>query len=199
LFIFSGLVAGFFHAVTTPDHVVALAPLAASERGRAWQAGMAWGAGHACSVACVGVLVLLLRDTSLFGASTPMTYAMTGGAPIAMGLWGLWRLRPGRPALHAQHAGTLGFIMGLLGSLVGNAQVLAILPMLTIASRTMAVEYLAAFVAGTILTLTGFGYGLGQLARRCSVNGGGLYLAMGRAFAVGAIAVGIYYMAGPPT
>jgi NAD(P)-dependent dehydrogenase (short-subunit alcohol dehydrogenase family) len=43
----SGVVAGVFHVLSGPDHLAAVAPLAASDRGRSVRAGWTWGAGHA--------------------------------------------------------------------------------------------------------------------------------------------------------
>ena len=86
----SGAVAGIFHVLSGPDHLAAVAPLAASDRARGWRAGWTWGIGHASGVMVVAVLAVLLRDAlppldwiSAWGERT------VGGALIALGLWSL--------------------------------------------------------------------------------------------------------------
>ncbi|RMF74124.1 MAG: High-affinity nickel transporter, partial [Planctomycetota bacterium] len=41
----SGLLAGTVHVVSGPDHLVAIAPLSASDGRAGWRAGLWWGAG----------------------------------------------------------------------------------------------------------------------------------------------------------
>src|SRR6185369_5509306 len=41
----SGVLAGVFHVLSGPDHLAAVAPLAASGRGRSMRAGWTWGVG----------------------------------------------------------------------------------------------------------------------------------------------------------
>ena len=53
----------------------------------------------------------------------------------------------------ADWLGTAGFAMGLASSLVGSAQLLGIVPLLTAATRALALSYMLAFVAGTVLAI----------------------------------------------
>ena len=56
------LVSGLAHVLSGPDHLAAVAPLAAEDRERGWLAGWTWGIGHASGVAVVAVLAVVLRD-----------------------------------------------------------------------------------------------------------------------------------------
>src|SRR6187431_1224168 len=58
----AAFVAGLVHVLTGPDHLAAVAPLAAADRGRGWFAGWTWGLGHASGVVTVAMLAVLLRD-----------------------------------------------------------------------------------------------------------------------------------------
>ncbi len=44
---FAGLVAGFVHVLSGPDHLAAIAPYAVDGKSRAWRTGVRWGLGHA--------------------------------------------------------------------------------------------------------------------------------------------------------
>ena len=57
---FAGLAAGLLHVFSGPDHLAAVAPLAADERSRPqWRAGLQWGLGHTVGVLLIAGLLLL--------------------------------------------------------------------------------------------------------------------------------------------
>ena len=56
------LVSGLAHVLSGPDHLAAVAPLAAADRERGWLAGWTWGIGHASGVVVVAMLAVVLRD-----------------------------------------------------------------------------------------------------------------------------------------
>jgi hypothetical protein len=57
----AGLVAGALHVLSGPDHLAAVAPLAADSTAGRWRAGFSWGIGHTGGVLVVGLLAVLLR------------------------------------------------------------------------------------------------------------------------------------------
>ena len=60
---FAGLAAGLLHVFSGPDHLAAVAPLAAdAERRRQWRTGLQWGIGHTTGVLLIALLLLLLRE-----------------------------------------------------------------------------------------------------------------------------------------
>jgi hypothetical protein len=58
----TGALAGIFHVLSGPDHLAAVAPLAAADRERDGWPGWSWGLGHAAGVVTVAVAAILLRD-----------------------------------------------------------------------------------------------------------------------------------------
>src|SRR3954471_6888587 len=102
LTLITGALAGLVHVLTGPDHLAAVAPLAASDRERGWIAGWTWGIGHASGVVVVAVIAILLR-----GMLPPVAVLsawgerLVGVALIAIGLWALRRNARLRPARHA--------------------------------------------------------------------------------------------------
>src|SRR5919106_7043044 len=96
----TGALAGFFHVLSGPDHLAAVAPIAAADRERGWFAGWTWGIGHASGVVVVAALAVLLRDVlPSIDAISAWSERLVGGALIAVGLWAL-RLSAVRPAPH---------------------------------------------------------------------------------------------------
>jgi len=81
--------AGMAHVVSGPDHLAALAPMAASSRRRAWTRGLEWGGGHACGILVIGLLSLLLRDVMAVETVSSWSERLVGVALIGIGLWGL--------------------------------------------------------------------------------------------------------------
>ena len=180
----SGAVAGIFHVLSGPDHLAAVAPLAASDRARGWRAGWTWGIGHASGVMVVAVLAVLLRDAlppldwiSAWGERT------VGGALIALGLWSLShaaRLRRTPHAhgalrhdhVHAQRGprwmrrlghGHASFAVGVLHGIAGSSHFFGVLPALALPTPAASFGYIAAFGIGTVAAMTAFAGAVGRI------------------------------------
>lgn len=87
----TGFAAGALHVVSGPDHLVALAPLAARDRRRALRVGTIWGIGHGAGVVGVGLLGIVARDHVPIDAISGWAEFSVGGLLICIGLWALWR------------------------------------------------------------------------------------------------------------
>jgi len=173
----TGLLAGLIHVLAGPDHLAAIAPIAADRRDRSWLAGWTWGLGHASGVSVVAVFAVLLRDLlppiatiSLWGER------LVGAALIAVGLWALRRSTRLMPASHA-HGATrhhhlhvqagpswmrrLGhahasFYLGVLHGIAGSSHFFGVLPALALPSRSASFAYIGAFGIGTVTAMTAF-------------------------------------------
>jgi hypothetical protein len=184
LTVFTGAAAGLFHVLSGPDHLAAVAPLAADERKRGWLAGCTWGIGHASGVVVVAVLAVLLREM-LPAIDLISTWGerVVGAALIGIGLWALRRSlrieesphshgRVSHNHLHVQagpawmrrlgHAHA-SFCMGVLHGIAGSSHFFGVLPALALPSGGAALMYIGAFGIGTVAAMTAFAAAIGLL------------------------------------
>jgi hypothetical protein len=180
----SGLVAGAFHVFSGPDHLAAVAPLAASDRGRSLRAGWTWGLGHASGVMVVAALAVLLRDAlPPIADISAWGERLVGGALIALGLWSLSHAARLRRAMHTHGAtrhehlhlqcgprwirrlghGHAAFAVGVLHGVAGSSHFFGVLPALALPTAAASFGYIAAFGAGTVAAMTAFAGGIGHL------------------------------------
>jgi sulfite exporter TauE/SafE len=210
----SGLVAGVFHVLSGPDHLAAVAPLAASRDGRGWRSGWSWGIGHAAGVVVVAAIAVLLRD-----AVPPLAdisswgERVVGGALIALGLWSLSHAARVRRAPHAhgdarhEHVhvqrgpawvrrlghGHAAFAVGVLHGVAGSSHVFGVLPALALPTAAASFSYILAFGLGTVVAMTAFAGVVGRMgSRRFAASHHRLMTGTG----VAAIVVGCVWIAG---
>lgn len=200
----TGLFAGFIHALTGPDHIAAIAPLAIDSRGRRWLAGFRWGLGHAGGALIVGFAALYLREILPMESISSFSERLVGFSLIAIGLWGVHKAfttklhehahvhedsahnhihihHPegvhDKPAAHAHTHAALA--VGLLHGLAGGSYILAVVPALALPSTSTAVCYLIFFGVGTIAAMTGFSSAVGMAADRLPIAAFGYKRLMG--------------------
>lgn len=216
----SGLIAGAGHVWAGPDHLSAVAPLAAHRPHRAWLPGLRWGLGHSAGVAIVGLLVLWLRDQIPVAWLSSWGERLVGFLLIGIGVWGLRQAARhhvhahehthdgeahvhihvhaakgghDRPAAHRHTHAALG--IGILHGLAGSSHLLGVLPMLAFPTKVMAMTYLVAFAVGTVISMAGFTWAVGWAARRCAARGAQLYRGLMVTCGVAAIVVGFVWIA----
>lgn len=84
---FAGLAAGLIHVLGGPDHLAAVAPLAADTTRPRWRAGFQWGLGHTAGVLLIGILLLAFRDVLPIDALSAYSERLVGVALVAIGFW----------------------------------------------------------------------------------------------------------------
>src|ERR1051325_104325 len=89
--ILPGFIAGLVHVFSGPDHLAAIAPLAAKGHRRAWRSGLHWGTGHALGVSVMGAGSLLLRGALPLDLISSWSERLVGVLLIGIGLWGFRR------------------------------------------------------------------------------------------------------------
>ena len=177
LTIVTGALAGLVHVLSGPDHLAAVAPLAASDRERGWIAGWTWGIGHASGVVVVALVAVLLREMlPPVDVISAWSERLVGGALIAIGLWALRRSLQIGSTRHVHgsvahdhvHVRTgpwwvrrLGhahasFYMGILHGIAGSSHFFGVLPALALPTRTAALLYICSFGIGTVVAMTTF-------------------------------------------
>jgi len=215
----AGFVAGSVHVLAGPDHLAAVAPLAARGGRAAWRSGFRWGFGHAGGVAIVGVAALLLRGLLPIDRLSSWSERLVGVVLIAIGLWGIraaLRTRVhahphahdghehahmhvhGRRLAHADedaHVHThAALAVGILHGLAGSSHFLGVLPALALPTHAAAFGYIAAFGAGTIAAMTVFASLVGLVSARSSTRTAGAYRAWLGACSVAAVAIGVVWL-----
>lgn len=204
--ILSGLLAGLLHVYAGPDHLSAIAPLAAEERRNGWRVGLLWGLGHSGGVWTLTLLVLLLGELLPVQLLSSWSERLVGLVLIAIGAWGLHRaLR--FPLMGAQdhghrhdaapHSGGAAAI-GLLHGLAGTSHLVSALPVLAVSQLTPSlapkIGYAFGFGLGSIIAMSVFGWVIGLLAHRTASSGMIVFRRLLSTCSVAAILVGCWWL-----
>lgn len=219
----TGTVAGLMHTLSGPDHLAAVAPLAAQKRQAAWRLGFRWGVGHASGVLAVGLLSLWFREILPLDTLSFWGERMVGIVLIGIGLWGLRRVLNQRAHQHAhEHDGMshahfhlhdhlslhdpthpagsrhvhshAALAIGVLHGLAGSSHLFGVLPALAFPSNVESVTFLIAFGGGTVAAMSLFSSLVGELFGRCAIRGISTYQAVMTACSLVALAVGGYWL-----
>jgi cytochrome c biogenesis protein CcdA len=185
----TGFIAGLIHVLSGPDHLAAIAPLAAKSPTRAWGSGIRWGTGHASGVLFVGFLSLCLRGLLPIELISNWSERLVGVMLIGIAIWGFraaMRIHvhehdhagerhehihmhaPGKTHTSANHRvhTHAAFGIGTLHGVAGSSHFLAILPSLALPTKTQAIAYLVAYGVGTVLAMGVFAFSMGRMADR---------------------------------
>jgi hypothetical protein len=166
---FAGLAAGLLHVFSGPDHLAAVAPLAADTNRAQWRTGLQWGIGHTIGVLLIACLLLVIREQLPIDAISAHSERLVGVALILVGAWGArsaWLRRSGRAAgREHSHAGA-SFAMGALHGLAGSSHLFGVMPALAFATRFESILYLAGFGAGAIAGMSVFSAAMGLITRK---------------------------------
>lgn len=195
----SGLFAGFFHVVSGPDHLVAIAPYAVDAKARARWTGIRWGLGHSAGVGAVGLLALLLRDALPLDLVSASGERCVGVMLCCIGIWGLRAAFTDR--VDSRSCGLLGnshgrrhkhpaFAVGSLHGLAGSSHLLGIVPALALPTDAEAAAYLLMFGLGTIAAMAAFSTLIGWLAGRPVARSVNVQNALMATFSMVAVVVG---------
>ena len=190
----AGLAAGLLHVLSGPDHLAAIAPLAADAERTRWKAGLQWGLGHTAGVLVIGLLLIGLRELLPIDAISAWSERAVGLALIVVGGWGLQRASRLEEHRHGHAHTGASFAMGTLHGLAGSSHVFGVLPALALPGRGDALAYLGGFGAGAVLAMTAFAAAVGLLAHRAERRGRHTFRRLLYACSFGALAVGGYWL-----
>lgn len=187
----AGLIAGFVHVLSGPDHLAAVAPLTLSNWRKALAIGLRWGIGHSSGVLFLGLLALLTREMLPIDVLSGWAERLVGVLLIAIGIWGLRRgLRthvhahehthdgsththihvhgtghahiPAAPVHQHTHA---AFVVGTFHGLAGGSHLINVLPATVFPTSHDSVTYLCSYGLGTILAMIAFSYAIALVTR----------------------------------
>lgn len=186
---FAGLAAGLLHVFSGPDHLAAVAPMAADTERAQWKTGLQWGIGHTIGVVLIAALLLLIREQLPLEFISVNSERLVGVALIGVGAWGVWKAsRSGfKPHSHTHVGASLG--IGALHGLAGSSHLFGVLPALAFATRIEAALYLAGFGAGAVAGMSAFSAVMGVLSSRLGRrhSSGLLYASSAAALVIGGV------------
>jgi len=210
----SGTLAGFVHVLSGPDHLTAVAPLAASDGRRGWITGWTWGVGHSAGVLVVAAAAVLLRAwLPPIEIVSAWSERLVGAVLIGVGLWALHRgraLGSGRHVhghdehehLHVMrgpawlrrlgHAHASLYV-GVLHGFAGSSHFLGVLPALAFPSASASMAYVSGFVVGTLGAMTVFAAGIGYASVSLGAQRWPQRMLM-QVSSVAALSVGAYWL-----
>lgn len=192
--LWAGLLAGLLHVISGPDHLVALAPMAVHNPGRALRTGAMWGLGHGLGVLALGGLGILVRGSIDVEAWSAWAEALVGLVLIGVGGWALrsalkvvvhthdhdhdhthdhlhlhiGRVEHASKAAHARHSHA-AFGVGMLHGAAGVGHLFGVIPSMALPPAD-AVIYLVAYLVAAVAAMAGFGLLLGRLSGRASAS-----------------------------
>jgi cytochrome c biogenesis protein CcdA len=215
----TGLFAGSIHVWAGPDHLAAIAPLAARGQKGSWRDGVRWGMGHSAGVGLVGLLSLWLRELLPLELLSSWGERLVGVMLLGIGIWSLRKVLRHRvhvhqhthdgeehlhvhvhsttsthdhPRAHVHQHAAVG--IGVLHGLAGSSHFLGVLPVLAFPSSAQAAAYLIAFGVGTVASMAVFAFSVGHLAARLALSGERAYRRLMVACSVVAMAVGCFWL-----
>lgn len=209
----AGFAAGCIHVLAGPDHLAAIAPIAARHGRNPWMAGVRWGLGHASGACVVGAAALLLRGILPIEAISSVGERMVGILLIGIAAWALRKALQihshthehgghehehihmhGRSVAHLhRHA---AFAVGTLHGVAGTSHLMGVLPALALPTTGLAALYLAAFAAGTVAAMALFAHLIGGAAARLQVGRASVYRGFMFACSAVALVVGVTWLSG---
>lgn len=191
---FAGLAAGLLHVFSGPDHLAAVAPLAADGDRRHWLTGLQWGIGHTAGVLLVAVLLLLLKEQLPLDAVSAYSERLVGVSLIVVGAWGVWKATRTIITPHS-HAGA-SFAMGTIHGLAGSSHLFGVLPALAFSTGTQSMLYLVGFGVGAIAGMSAFAAGMGLLSTRFASQNSARYRGLLYSSSAVALVVGGMWLIG---
>lgn len=204
----TGITGGFLHVVSGPDHLAAIAPLAAETQNSSWRIGFKWGIGHSTGMVLIGSLLIFFRTLLPLETISLYSERLIGFILILIGIWGLQKVfrmklmvyehRHNQTThIHYYHNNTIhshtALFIGIIHGLAGSSHFFGVLPALAMPSQTEAVIYLSAFSAGTVLSMTIFASLVGILTQRFSFSKK-YYKRILAGFCISAITAGCFWL-----
>ena len=155
-----GFVAGAFHVVSGPDHLIAVGPLTLRRNQSSWLCGLVWGAGHSVGVGIIGLLYCLFSESGIILHISLGAEKLVGIGLICIGIVGLQMIFRHQ---HSSNEGlqqgnhtavALGF--GVLHGSAGAHHLIGLLPLLAFEDIVSIVIYLLTYCLGTVIAMCCF-------------------------------------------
>jgi len=146
-----GAGSGALHAVSGPDHLLSLGPLALSRPKQPWRLGLSWGLGHGAGTLLLGLPVLLLTRLGGLAALALWGDRLAGLALLGTAAWSALSLRA--RASDRAHEQRSPLLVGFVHGVTGAAGLLLVLPLLVRGSALHVALFLAMFALSGALAM----------------------------------------------
>lgn len=146
-----GAGSGALHAVTGPDHLLSLGPIALRRPKSPWRIGLAWGVGHGVGTLLLGLPVVFLSQFVHLPTLAAWGDRLAGLALIGTALWSAISMRRQQDQV-AETRSPLW--VGLVHGTTGAAALVLMLPMLVQGSPWQVTLFLATFATGSALAMS---------------------------------------------
>lgn len=156
-----GAGSGALHAVTGPDHVLSLGPVALGQPRSSWRIGLEWGVGHALGTLLLAVPLLLLATSLHLPRIAAWGDRLAGAALIGTAAWSWFNLR--RRAHAALEGSQRPLFMGLIHGVCGAGTLVLVLPVLISSSLPRGLSFLAAFAIGSTVSMAALTWAISKL------------------------------------
>lgn len=158
-----GAGSGALHAVTGPDHVLSLGPVALRRTRGSWRVGMAWGLGHALGTLVLAVPALVVAGLVHVPALAAWGDRLAGVALIGTAAWS-WRAM--RRRAEGEPDGRNPVLVGLVHGMTGAGSLVLVLPVLLTGSTGRSLAFLVAFAVGSTLAMAGLTAAIARVGAR---------------------------------
>lgn len=146
-----GASSGALHAVTGPDHLLSLGPVALQNPRGSFRIGLGWGVGHALGTALLAVPLLVLSELVQLPALAAWGERAAGLALLSAAGFSFWSARRSEPGASVDVRKPL--LVGLIHGATGAGSLLLLLPVLTTGSHAHTAVFLTAFSLGSALAM----------------------------------------------
>ncbi|HKU43990.1 MAG TPA: hypothetical protein VJR89_37775 [Polyangiales bacterium] len=159
-----GAGSGALHAVTGPDHVLSLGPVALQHPRASFRIGLGWGVGHAIGTLLLALPLLVLSGFVHLSAFAAWGERAAGFALLAAAGFSFWSARN---AAAGSADVRRPLVVGIVHGATGAGSLLLLLPVLVAGSLLHTVLFLAAFSIGSTLAMAALTTAIAKLGARC--------------------------------
>jgi nickel/cobalt exporter len=164
-----GVGAGALHAVTGPDHVLSVGPVAVRAT-KPWQVGLRWGLGHAVGTLALALPVLAFSTLFDLEGFAVQGERIAGLALLLMAAsaWRQLRHREDRADDKNAPGDDRTLVVGFVHGITGGASLMLALPVVLGTSTTNATAWLVAFGVGSTIAMAALTSAVARWGKRLS-------------------------------
>lgn len=160
-----GAGSGALHALTGPDHVLSLGPVALRHPRESFRIGLHWGIGHAAGTLLLGLPALFLAHRFDLAMLAERGTRVAGAVLMVTAALSLYSLSRARSAVTRIETKSPLFV-GLVHGVTGAASLLLVLPVVAAGSTARTLTFLFAFGFGSALSMAALTFAIARLGQR---------------------------------